>query len=200
MYPACIGEGVVVLTFTLDPRCWWLVRAFCRNPLIRGSDRVEALIVGFVIVVSLVVVPVAGAVGTAVYDARHQLYAHEAQTRHPAAATVIGDSATHPPDSGNAVPARRTAALAGKAAKADEASKVWVDNDGNQVDPPTPTSHAAADGIRAAAAILLSVVVAATLVAVAHSRLSRMRDAQWERDLRCGLANEDDGRNNRSYG
>jgi hypothetical protein len=44
---ACIAEGAVVLTFTLDPRCWWIVRSFGRNPLIRFTDRVEALVVMF---------------------------------------------------------------------------------------------------------------------------------------------------------
>jgi hypothetical protein len=87
---ACIAEGAVVLTFTLDPRCWWIVRSFGRNPLIRLTDRVEALVVMFAIIVSLVAAPVAGAVGTAVYGARHQLYAEEAQTRHPGAAVLSG--------------------------------------------------------------------------------------------------------------
>ena len=44
----------------------------------------------FAIIVSLVATPVAGAVGTAVYGARLQLYAEEAQTRHPGAAVLSG--------------------------------------------------------------------------------------------------------------
>ncbi|WP_454561346.1 hypothetical protein [Mycobacterium haemophilum] len=176
-----------MLTFTLDPRRWWPVCVFGRNPLLRGADRVEALIILFAIVVALATVPVAGTVGTAVYVARHQLYAQEAQARHLAARMPTRDNRTAAPDSNAQT-------------KAAEASAVWVDNRGNQVDPPTPTSRAASDGIGAAAAVLLGVVAAATaLVAVTHSRLSRMRDAQWEHELRC-LANKDDGRNNRSYG
>jgi hypothetical protein len=91
---ACIAEGAAVLTFTLDPRCWWIVRSFGRNSLIRVTDRVESLVVMFAIIVSLVAAPVAGAVGTAVYGARHQLYAEEAQTRHRCAAVLSGDSLT----------------------------------------------------------------------------------------------------------
>jgi len=75
-----------------------------------------------------------------------------------------------------------------------------VSNDGNQVNAHTPTSRAAADGIRRDVAILLTVVAAAaTLVAVAHWRMGRMRDRQRERELRC-LIDDDGGRNDRSYG
>ena len=66
-----------MLTYSLDPRCWWIVRSFERNPLIRLTDRVEARVVRLAIDVSLVATPVAGAVGTADYGARHQLSAEE---------------------------------------------------------------------------------------------------------------------------
>jgi hypothetical protein len=33
-----------VLTFTLDPRRWWLVCAFGRNPLVRANDPVASLV------------------------------------------------------------------------------------------------------------------------------------------------------------
>ena len=69
-------------TFTFDPRRWWVTPAVCRNPLVRRIDRVEPLAIMLAIVVSLLVIPVAGAVGTAVYDDRADLYAQEARTRH----------------------------------------------------------------------------------------------------------------------
>lgn len=187
-----------MLTFTLDPRCGWIVRSCGRNPLIRLTDRVEALVVMFAIIVSLGAGPVAGAVGTAVYGARHQLYAEEAQTRHPGAAVLSGLTPAH--DSGPAGHARWSAADAGNPAKAAQASDVWVGNDGKQVNAPTPTSRAAANGKRTGVPILLTVVAAAaTLVVVAHWRMDRMRDGQWERELRC-LADDDGGRDDRSYG
>lgn len=42
----------------------------------------------------LLVVPITSAVGTAIYDGRHRLYAEEALTRHRVVATVIEASAT----------------------------------------------------------------------------------------------------------
>lgn len=189
-----------MLTFRLGPRCWWIVRCFGRNSLIRLSDRVEALVVMFAIIASLVAAPVAGAVGTAVYGARHQLYAEQAQALHPGAAAPSGHSLTAAHGCGPARHARCSAADAGNPDKTAAASDVWVGNDGQQVDASTPTSRAAADGIGAAVAILFTVVAAAaTLVALAHWRLSRIRDGQWERELRC-LIDDGGGRNDRSYG
>jgi hypothetical protein len=73
-------------------------------------------------------------------------------------------------------------------------------NETQRVDPSISTARTGADGVCAAAAILLSVVAAAAApVAITHARLSRMRNANWKRELRW-LANDDGGRNNRSYG
>ena len=57
---------------------WWLLRA-CRNPLVRGTDRLELLIVALEILVALVAAACAGALGMAVHDARSRVYiAHDA--------------------------------------------------------------------------------------------------------------------------
>jgi len=156
-----------VLTFTLDPRRWSLVCAFGRNPLVRGTNRFETLIIVLVVAASLLTVPIAGAVGTAVYDARRQQYAAEVQ-------------------------AERTAdPIANSRAKAVGATDVWLNN---------ATAHAGIDGACAGAAILLSAVAAAaTLVTITYLLLTRMRNANWERELRC-LANDNGGRNNKGYG
>jgi hypothetical protein len=51
-------------------RSWWILRACGRNPLVRGIDRLELLIIALGILVALVAVACAGALGTAVHDAR----------------------------------------------------------------------------------------------------------------------------------
>ena len=55
-------------------RLWWLLRA-CRrrNPLVRTSDRVELFFVAVAVLVVLVATACAGALGTAVHDARSQV-------------------------------------------------------------------------------------------------------------------------------
>lgn len=75
-------------TFTLDPRCWWTSRILGRNPLIRRTDRIEALVMLTVFVVSLLAVPVAGVAGTLTYQARDRLYRQEALERHRVTAVV----------------------------------------------------------------------------------------------------------------
>jgi hypothetical protein len=50
-------------TFTLSLGRCWIIRAVGRNPLVRTSDRVEALILILVFATALVVTPVAGTIG-----------------------------------------------------------------------------------------------------------------------------------------
>ena len=69
-------------TFTLLPERWWVVRVFGRNPLVRLSDRVGVLLVLLACAVSIIAAPVAGAVGTAVYDA-HMPNRHRRGIRSP---------------------------------------------------------------------------------------------------------------------
>ena len=79
-------------TFTVRLPRWPIVRLFSRNPLVRASDRIEAVVLVLAVVVSLLAAPIAAAIGTAVHDARRHVYIGQAQTRHTVAATVIDDS------------------------------------------------------------------------------------------------------------
>src|SRR5262245_54106573 len=65
-----------------------------RNPLVRTSDRIELLIIALGVLIVLVATACAGALGTAVHDARSRVYLAEAQTRHTVIATGIEDSTT----------------------------------------------------------------------------------------------------------
>ena len=65
-----LDEGAAMDTFTVRSPRWLVVRLFGRNPLIRISDRIEALALVLTVVVSLLAAPIAAAVGTAVYDSR----------------------------------------------------------------------------------------------------------------------------------
>lgn len=79
-------------TFTLGVGRCWILSAFGGNSLVRVSDRLEAVPRIAVLATALVVAAVAGAIGTAVYDAHPRLYLAESQTRHSVTATVIEDS------------------------------------------------------------------------------------------------------------
>ena len=49
------------------------------------------MVLGLAVLLTVVAVPIAGAIGTFVYDARTRVYAEEAQTRHQVTATAIED-------------------------------------------------------------------------------------------------------------
>ncbi len=190
----------VMDTYTLDPRRWRVARIFGRNPLLRRSDRVEALLVVVVLVLSLVVIPVAGVVGAVVYGARDRHYTQQARERHAATATVT-DTAV---DGSAATVLARWPVGAGErigpvhpvtAAKAGERIQIWLDKDGNLVAPPTPTCSAVGDAVATVMAILLiSFFGMTSFVTCVLSRLDRARDAEWELALRC--LHEDEGRKN----
>jgi hypothetical protein len=186
-------------TYALDPRCWRIGRIFCRNPLLRRTDRIEALAMLAALIVSLIAIPVAGVAGGAVYGARDSQYTQEAHQRHAVTATVTDVGADR--SAATVVQARwpvatgeRTGALVlTTAGRVGDRIKIWGDRDGNPVAAPTPTSRAVSDAVATALAMLLSVGLWLTfLVTSVRSRLDRARDAQWEREIRC--LQEDGGR------
>ena len=78
-------------TFTIGLGRHWWVRLLGRNPLVRSSDRIEVMVLSLAVLLTVVAVPIAGAIGTFVYDAHTRVYAEEAQTRHQVTATAIED-------------------------------------------------------------------------------------------------------------
>jgi hypothetical protein len=63
--------------FTFTPGRGWVVRAFGRNPLVRTSDRIEALVLILAVTVAIVTAPIAGAIGIAVYEEQSHTYAEQ---------------------------------------------------------------------------------------------------------------------------
>jgi hypothetical protein len=189
-------------TFAIDPRRWRIARIFGRNPLLRRADRIEAAVMVVTLLASLVAVPLAGVVGAVAYGARAHLYAQEAHERHLVTGTVADARRA---DSGITVVQARWPVAVGERtgtvqlsapAKAGERIELWVDKDGTPSPPPTPAWHAVADGLGIAVATALMVAVGmASLVAGIRSRLDRMRDAQWDREISCLV--DDGGRTNR---
>lgn len=179
-------------TFTFDPRRWRIGHVFGRNPLLRRTDRIEALAMLVALVASLVAIPIAGVIGTMTYGARDRLYTQEAHERHRVMATVAD---TLVEDWGMTVVQAKWSLPAGDRTgplvltapvKTGDSVEIWVDKDGDPVIPPTPTWLAVVEAVGTAAVALLAVGVGlAALVAVVRSRLDRVRDAAWERDIRC---------------
>lgn len=187
--------------FILDPRCWWIARIFGRNPLLRRADRLEATLAVIAVVASLVAIPLAGIAGTVVYGALHSKYMQEASKRHAVVATVAATGidtmdrslvqASWPVRGGDR--SGRLGLI--HDAKVGEHVQIWIDDDGNPADPPTPAWRALTVALGTALAISLAMVLAsASSVSGMRSRLDRSRDNQWEREIRC--FQENGGRTN----
>jgi hypothetical protein len=195
-------------SFVIRPMTWPVLRLFSRNPLMRTSDRIEAAVVTLAGLLVVVAAACAGAIGTMIHDTGTQNYLEQARTRHAVVAIAVADSkpAVLPETTASTVHARwqvngiNHADLLGWAypVKAGEQLQIWVDRDGNRVDQPTPIARADMNAWTAAVVGWLIVLLAAAqVVRAVRAHATRMRDAQWERDIRC-LVDEDDGRTNRS--
>jgi hypothetical protein len=188
---------------------WWVLRAWGRNPLVRRIDGLELLIVALGILVVLVAAACAGALGTAVHDARSRVYIAQAQTRHTVTARAIDDSTIVLGADDNTATTRVDARWQvngsehtgnlkwDHAAKTGDPLTIWVDGSGDRVDAPAPISQAGVDAVGVAYVAWQSVALAAAgLICWGRSRLDRRRDSAWERDIRC-LIDDDGGRTNR---
>jgi hypothetical protein len=194
-------------SFAIRPMTWPVLRLFSRNPLIRSCDRIETAVVTLAVSLVVIAAACAGVVGTIIHDTESQKFLQQAQTRHAVVATAIDDSkpAASSETTASTVHARwqlngiNHAGVLGwdYAVKADDSLQIWVDGDGRRVDRPTPVERAAADALSAAVVGWLIVVLAAAqVVYVVRAHVNRMRDAQWDREIRYLV--EDDGRTNRS--
>lgn len=186
------GDDAPMEPFTLPLPRTLFTRLFGRNPLLRASDRVEALIAVVAVTVSLVAVPIAATVGTAVHESRSRVYAEQAQSRRAVTATAIGDQ--HPRRDLDkptvTVPARwfdggaehTGDVVAPLNVKIGDEVEIWVDDKGSVVDPPQRTAHdeALAFAIATWWAVTLSAVAMFAAVRIA---VDRARYARWQRDF-----------------
>lgn len=185
---------VALESFTVRLPRWPIFGLLSRNPLVRRSDRIEALVSALAVVVLLLAVPVAAAVGTVVHDSRRDVYAEQAQTRQVVPATITDETAAQKISrTGDATMQARWSAAGTEhrgAVKAPSATKpgdhvaVWVDNNGVLADEPTPTSRAAVDAVTAAVLMWASVAAAAAiLVAGTRAVCDRIRAIGWQHEI-----------------
>ncbi|OBL07756.1 hypothetical protein A5646_13280 [Mycobacterium sp. 1245499.0] len=184
-------DDAAMETFTLPVPRRLLARLFGRNPLIRKTDRVEALILVLAVAMSLIAVPIGAAVGTVVHDSRSRLYAEQVQTRRPVTATVTGESQRRNLDSPTVtVPARWFAAgtertgdvTAPLKAKTGDEIEIWVDDRGLPV--ARPLNAARNDALVFAVATWWGVsLLAVALFARARITLDRLRYARWQQSF-----------------
>lgn len=195
-------------SFVIRPTTWPVLRLFSRNPLIRTSDRLEGAVVTLAVILVVIAAACAGILGTIIHDTETQKFLQQAQTRHVLVAVAIDDSkpevaagttasTVHAQWQVNGI--NHAGALGWDyAVKAGEPLPIWVDTDGNRVNRPTPVERAATDALSAAiVGWLIVVLAAAQVVSAVRAHAIRMRDDQWEKDIRC-LVDDGGGRTNHS--
>jgi hypothetical protein len=189
-------------TFTLRlPRWPILLRLRGRDPLVRTIDRIEAQVLVLCAVIAVLAVPIAAALGTAVYESRQHIYAEQANTRQVVSARVTEDAAAqHISPTSGPVPARWTVAGAdhkgeievASTVKAGDQVPIWVNSKGEQVSEPTSTRQAAVEAVAGSLALWISVAAtAATIFTITRAVCDRVCSARWQHDLDNLVANGD---------
>lgn len=178
----------------------WRQLPCSRSPLMRPSDRAEALIRIAAAAVMLAAIPVAGAAGTAEYSSAQVSIAAENASKTDVAATISDDPVTvvRSDAAGQAIPrtdatvtwtygghtGHTVIAVAGHAHRGDTVP-VWVDRDGRQTDPPLDADAAASRGIGAGVLLLVAIWSSAVaLVVFTHRQILRLHTAEWAREWR----------------
>jgi len=178
-------------TFTIGLPRWPIVELFRRNPLLRASDRIEALAAAVAVMVSLLAIPVAAALGTAVHDSQRDAYAQQHRSRHHVTATITDDTAAQRISRTNTITMAARWSAAGtehtgavttpSATKPGDHVTIWVDNNGALTEEPTPTTRAGVDAVTAALLMWAAVTAAAAiLLAAIRAVCDRIRAIRWQ--------------------
>ncbi|BBZ17934.1 Rv1733c family protein [Mycolicibacterium gadium] len=183
--------------FTITWGRYWFSRIAGRNPLVRGNERIQAWGALLAVLVTVLALPVAAAIGTSVYDVRVRFYAEEAKHRHAVTATALENSTVSvgpgPADVSFLVRASWTAAGSDHVdvvewadeATAGDHSDIWVDDiTGEPVDAPAQPSRAVADAAGVALSVWFAVMaITASTAYLIRLRMSHHRHLQWDREL-----------------
>lgn len=172
----------------------WLVRVLGRNPLVRGSDRTEAVITALLAIVLILFIPIAGAVGTSVHATQMSYLTQALATRHQVTAEVVGKStgSADPREMGNLTPLRwtvgnevhETVVRSEDSRLRGDTMTIWVDDRGERVPEPPDSSDAALAAVVAAISVWLGAAAATVgLLTLLRIVLNRRRYAAWEQEL-----------------
>ncbi|MEO3761674.1 hypothetical protein ABGB19_25770 [Mycobacterium sp. B14F4] len=185
-------------TFTFAWWRWRLAQAFGRNPLVRTTDRIEALAMAMAVAACLIAVPVAAALATAIHDERGRAYATQLEDLERVVATATRDSVPLPRSQVTVVEARWQYGGVQRAerfqwtepVRAGQTIDVWVHPDGRRAAQMDPWWRAGVEAAVAGISFWLAVAAtAALMVGLARPCLRRVRYAAWERDI-ASLADE----------
>ncbi|WP_433733897.1 Rv1733c family protein [Nocardia sp. CA-129566] len=179
----------------------WRTRPWNTNPLMRASDRFEALVRMLAVAAMLVAIPIAGAVGTAGYTAAAARIIADNSAKVAVTGTISGEvkhtaivsARSEMTESHAEAPVRwnqdgrsgtATIEAPDTATRGDKVT-VWLAPDGTPTRPPQRSSVAVGNGIEVGLAVLVEIWGAVlALVALIMWALGARRRAGWEREWR----------------
>ncbi|WP_328401625.1 Rv1733c family protein [Nocardia sp. NBC_00403] len=172
-------------------RLWWM-RPWNPNPLLRPSDRLEAVLRIIATLVVLVAIPIAGALATTAYTSDAARIRTEDAAKTAVSATITaepGQLKAHLFEAPvqwtrDGRPGTATVRVSSKASLGDQVV-VWLDSDVLPTTPPHPPGVAAMTGIGVGVVVLVATWFAAwSLVKGSGWLLERHHDAQCARQWR----------------
>ncbi|WP_157979553.1 Rv1733c family protein [Kribbella monticola] len=179
---------------------WVLMQArrlgFGRNPLRRGFDRIEAALFWCALLLALLLVPAAAALGTSVSAASERAAVHQrSQLRQVEAHALEDGGPIFPATPGQAGVRVRVGwqdetgwpqegrTIVANGTKAGSAVTIWLDRNGAIAKPPRQsTDSSALGGLVGIITVMLGWLLLAALSRLARVPLDRRRALAWERE------------------
>ncbi|PXY22272.1 Rv1733c family protein [Prauserella muralis] len=169
------------------------------NPLTRGSDRVEGLALVLALLLPVLTLPFAAALGSDTYARQAEAARVQASTRHEATAVLVEDAppadpAANPGGSRQSVSAaaewrlpdgsvRAGDVVVESGAPAGTEVGIWLDVHGRQVSAPLSPGAVAWNAVAVAVTVWLGVVLLCALgFALTRRLLDRHRYARWQHE------------------
>ncbi|WP_156959616.1 hypothetical protein [Nocardia sp. BMG51109] len=162
------------------------------NPLMRPADRALAVLRVLAVLACLLAIPLAGAIGTAVYGDHSERIRFERATKVRTTATVIDDPAPVRTDRGTQARVRwdhggrggeATVPIPATASRGDQVP-LWLDTHGYPTEPPVWPGAAAVAGFGAAAGMITATALLGSGICAAADRIllrhqTRLLDTEW---------------------
>lgn len=179
---------------------WWRLVPWSRNPLMRATDRFDAVVAAVLIAFILMMVPFAAAFGTVTNTGLNERSQAELQTRYAQSAVliddprhvVVPDAASRFPETQDRATAQWTApdgALRSTVVETRSGTHrgdtvtVWVDMSGNVVDEPRLGVENAVIAVSAALSVWAAAAVCSVLLYLGVRWVNgRSRMRQWDRE------------------
>ncbi|RDI64637.1 Rv1733c family protein [Nocardia pseudobrasiliensis] len=172
---------------------FWRMAPRNPNPLMRPSDRVSSALVILAAAVCVAAVPFAAAVGTVSYTSTAQQIRSGNAVKTAVTATLVTDPVymraarsiqAHARWRREGHAAARTISVPITANQGDRI-RIWLDEEGALVDPPSSTRSALWTGVGVAAILLFGIYCAtAALVELVRRWIARVRSCAWDRQWR----------------